>query len=242
MAEYDAIADLYRDSKQLPFRDVVERCTLFEMLGDIRGNTVMDMACGDGFYTRLLKRAGASKVTGVDVSAEMIRLAEQEELRQPLGCRYLHQDVATLEPAGPVDVVVAMYLLNCARTREQLRRICQACHDALRPGGLFVGLNDNVRNPPKGTVSWKKYGLEKTCVPGPKEGDSILYTVTNNDGSQFHFKNFYLTPESYRNAFLEAGFKDFRWLDVSLHPAQRNNPFWDDFISNLPVIAFVASR
>lgn len=112
MAEYDAIADLYRDSKQLPFRDVVERCTLFEMLGDIRGNTVMDMACGDGFYTRLLKRAGASKVTGVDVSAEMIRLAEQEELRQPLGCRYLHQDVATLEPAGPMDVVVAMYLLN----------------------------------------------------------------------------------------------------------------------------------
>ena len=146
MAEYDTIADLYRDSKQLPFRDVVERCTLFEMLGDIRGNTVMEMACGDGFYTRLLKRAGASKVTGVDVSAEMIRLAEQEELRQPLGCRYLHQDVATLEPTGPVDVVVAMYLLNYARTREQLRRICQACHDALRPGGLFVGLNDNIQN------------------------------------------------------------------------------------------------
>ena len=91
-------------------------------------------------------------------------------------------------------------------------------------------------------MSWKKYGLEKTCVPVPKEGDSILYTVTNNDGSQFHFKNFYLTPESYRNAFREAGFKDFRWLDVSLHPAQRNNPFWDDFISNPPVIAFVASR
>ena len=51
MAEYDAIADLYRDSKQLPFRDVVERYTLFEMLGDIRGNTVMDMACRDEFYT-----------------------------------------------------------------------------------------------------------------------------------------------------------------------------------------------
>ena len=48
MAEYDAIADLYRDSKQLPFRDVVERRTLFEMLGDIRGNTVMDMPVGTG--------------------------------------------------------------------------------------------------------------------------------------------------------------------------------------------------
>ena len=65
------------------------------------------MACGEGFYTRLLKRAGASEVTGVDISAEMIQLAEEEERRQPLGCRYVQADVAAFEPAGPVDLVVA---------------------------------------------------------------------------------------------------------------------------------------
>ena len=85
MEEYDAIANAYRDFKRLPFREYIERYTLFEMLGDVRGKKVLDMACGDGFYTRLLKQAGASGVTGVDVSAEMIRLAEQEELRNPLG-------------------------------------------------------------------------------------------------------------------------------------------------------------
>ena len=82
------------------------------------------MACGHGFYTRLLKRAGASQVTGVDVSIEMIRLAEQEERRHPLGCAYLHGDAAAFEPAEPVDLVVAMYLLNYAGTREQLDRFC----------------------------------------------------------------------------------------------------------------------
>ncbi len=69
----------------------------------------MYMACRDGFYTPALKRAGASEVTGVDSSAEMIRLAEQEELRQPLGCTYPHQDAAIFESIGSIDGVVSMY-------------------------------------------------------------------------------------------------------------------------------------
>ena len=242
MAEYDAIADAYRESKRLPFREAIERYTLFEILGSVEGKTVMDMACGDGYYTRLLKRAGAAEVTGIDISAEMIRLAEEAEARRPLGCKYIQQDVAALEPTGSVDVVVAMYLLNYARTREQLCQLCRVCHGALRPGGRFVGFNDNIRVPPVGSVSWKKYGLEKACAGGPVEGSVVLYTVTNNDGSRFQFENFFLTPETYRSAFREAGFKDFEWLEVALHPAQRGNRFWDEFLSNPPVIPFSASR
>lgn len=200
------------------------------------------MACGDGFYTRLIKQAGAADVMGIDISAEMIRLAEQAEMESEIGCTYLHQDVATFEPAAAVDLVVAMYLLNYARTAEELVRFCRVCHAALRPGGRFVGFNDNVWNPPRGTMSWERYGLEKTCQPEPEEGDAILYRITNRDGTQFEFNNFYLSPETYRNAFRDAGFRDLRWLDVSVHPAQRDNPFWDEFVQNPPVIPFSALR
>lgn len=242
MAEYDAIADEYRDSKQLPFRLFIERYTLFKILGDINGSRVLDMACGDGFYTRLLKRAGAATVTGIDISPEMIRLAEQAEAEHPLGCTYLQQDVARFEALATVDVVVAVYLLNYARTAEQLLRLCRVCHDCLRPGGRFVGFNDNIRNPPKGTVFWQEYGLEKTCRPDPAEGDEIRYRITNRDGKQFQFNNFYLSPETYRNAFSDAGFRDFRWLDVSVHPTERSNPLWDRFVADPPVIPFSAIR
>lgn len=221
---------------------VVERYTLFEILGDLQGTRVLDMACGDGFYTRLLKQAGAAEVTGIDISAEMIRLAEQAELECELGCTYLHQDVAKFEPTAEVDLVVAMYLLNYARTAEELDRFCRVCHDALRPGGRFVGFNDNIRNPPRGTVSWERYGLEKTCRSEPEEGDAILYRVTNYDGTQFEFNNYYLSPDTYRTAFRKAGFRDFTWLDVAVHPAQRDNPFWNEFVQNPPVIPFSASR
>ena len=242
VAEYDAIADEYRDSKQLPFRLFIERYTLFNILGNINGSRVLDMACGDGFYTRLLKRAGAATVTGIDISAEMVRLAEQAEAEHPLGCTYVQQDVSTFEASATVDVVVAVYLLNYARTADQLLRFCRVCHDSLRPGGRVVGFNDNIRNPPKGTVSWEEYGLEKTCRPDPEEGDVIRYTITNSDGTQFKFNNFYLSPETYRKAFRDAGFREFRWLDVLVHPAERSNPRWNRFVEDPPVLPFSAIR
>ncbi len=242
MSQYDPIANAYRDSKQLPFREFIERYTLFELLGDIRGDNVLDMACGDGFYTRLLKRAGASQVTGVDISKEMIRLARHQESRNPLGCTYLQVDAAAFAPAEPVDLVVATYLLNYARTRERLLRFCRVCHDALRPGGRFAGVNDNVRNPPLESVSLKKYGLQKSCPPQPKEGDVILYTITNEDGRRFEFENYYLEPSAYERAFRDAGFRDFRWVELSLHPSQHGNPFWNDFLASPPITAFAASR
>lgn len=242
MAEYDAIAEAYRDSKELPFRGVIERYTLFDTLVDIRGSRVLDVACGEGFYTRMLKQAGAEEVTGVDLSAEMIRLAELAEQRDPLGCRYVCQDVAEYKPSEPVDTVVAMYPLNYAKTAEQLRRFCQVCHDALRPGGRFVGVNDNILNPPKRDGLWTQYGFERACPRYPKEGDAILYTVTNADGTRFQFENFYLEPRTYRGAFRAAGFQEFRWVDLSIHPDQRDNPHWDGFIRNPPILAFSAIK
>lgn len=46
VTEYDTIAREYRASKRLAFREHVERYTLFELLGDVAGKTVLDLACG----------------------------------------------------------------------------------------------------------------------------------------------------------------------------------------------------
>ena len=242
MAEYDTIAREYGASKRLAFREHVERHTLFELLGDVEGKTVLDLACGEGFYTRLLRRAGTRQVTGVDVSAAMIELAEAEERRNPLGCLYVRADAAAFRPDGSVDLVVAAYLLNYARTPGQLLRFCRSCHDALRPGGRLVGCNNNVLNVSGEPVSFRRYGLERTWERPLAEGDTIRYTLYNADGSQAEFDNFYLSPETHAEAFERAGFRIFRWVDVSLHPSQAGNSFWDDFMADPPIVAFTAER
>ena len=242
MAEYDAIARGYQESKRLPFREHIERHTLFELLGDIAGKTVLDLACGEGFYTRLLKQAGACEVTGVDVSAAMIELAEDQERQNPLGCKYVCTDVAAFEPGDGVDLVVAVYLLNYAKTADQVRQFCRVCHEALRPGGRFVGLNNNVHNLSAEPVSFRKYGLERTWQSPLEAGDAIRYTMINADGGQIEFDNFYLSPATHAEAFERAGFRDLCWVDVSLHPSEAGNPFWDDFMADPPIIAFAAER
>lgn len=269
-SEYDAIAGAYRDSKQLSFRNYIEEYSLFEMLGDISGVKALDLACGEGFYTRKLKQAGAGEVLGVEVSTEMIRLAEAEEHARPSGCRYLNRDAADLVQDDPVDLVVAMYLLNYARDADELLRFVRAAHGALKPGGRFVGFNDNVLNAPGGTVSYARYGFEKvytgraatptegTLTEGtpagatpagrassgsaPSEGDPIVYRFTNDDGTRFEFNNYYLSPGTYRRAFEEAGFVGFRWIDPQLHPSERDNGFWDEFMAAPPIIGFAAFR
>ena len=239
---YDHIAKQYRDSKLLPFRYAIERYTVFRLLGDLRGKTVLDLACGDGFYARQFKQAGASAVTGVDVSRGMIALAEDEERTDPIGCRYVCADAARYVPATPVDIVTALYLLNYARTADELAAFCRACFRALRPGGRLVGFNDNVRTPPRPGRSLAKYGLERTCRQPLREVDAIHYRITNPDGRVFEFDNYYLTPVTYERAMRSSGFHDFNWVDAALDPAAPDASFWDDFMAQKPLTAFTATR
>lgn len=240
--EYDSIAREYRDSKQLPFRKYVEAYSLFSMAGDLRHLRVLDLACGEGFYTRQLKRAGAVDVLGVDLSPEMIQLAEASERERPLGCRYLVHDVATLPCLGAFDRVVAVYLLNYAQSYDQLLAFCQAAFRHLRPGGELIGFNDNMENDPAHYPSYRKYGFTKKAPADRKEGDAIRYCFYNADGSVFEFNNYYLHPATYAAAFTEAGFSNFTWTGVTLDPSQHDHSFWDDFLQDPPVVGFRAVK
>ena len=241
---YDAIAERYRDSKWLLFRHFIERYTIITLLGQLHGRTVLDMACGEGVYARQFRRAGAADVTGVDISSAMVALAEAQERAEPIGCRYVCADAAAFRPSVPVDVVTAIYLLNYARTAEEVGRFSRACSRALRPVGLFVGFNDNVRNPPRpDDVSLAKYGLERTCATHPpREGDPIRYRITNHDDRTFEFENYYLKPATYETAMRDAGFEDFRWVDAMLDSAEQDDPVWADFMSQAPLTAFCATK
>ena len=83
--DYDPIAAQYQRSKLQPWRAHIEAFTLIGLLGELEGKAVLDVACGEGFYTRLLRRRGADRVVGVDLSPGMIALARSQESAEPLG-------------------------------------------------------------------------------------------------------------------------------------------------------------
>ena len=95
------------------------------------------------FITRLLKQHGASQVLGIDISPEMVRLGRAHERTEPLGVAYEIHDATALPPLGAFDLVTAMYLLNYATSRDQLRGMCRSAYDNLVPGGHLMAYTVN---------------------------------------------------------------------------------------------------
>lgn len=87
-------SDFIREGKDY-YRDELNNPATFKLIGDVRGQRVLDVACGEGYNTRILARKGA-KVTGVDFSEKLIDLAKQEEAKEELGISYYVLDAADL--------------------------------------------------------------------------------------------------------------------------------------------------
>lgn len=96
---------------------------LLRMLGDLSGQRVLDAGCGNGYFSRMLARRGAT-VTGVEPASALFDFAVHKEEAEPLGIRYVQADLCGLagpRPAadlgGPFDAVVAsMVLPACTRS------------------------------------------------------------------------------------------------------------------------------
>src|SRR5829696_6789204 len=49
----------------------------YHLLGDVRGQTVLDYGCGAGENSVLIAANGAKRVIGIDISPELVELGEQ---------------------------------------------------------------------------------------------------------------------------------------------------------------------
>jgi toxoflavin synthase len=238
LTNYDGIAERYRRAKQQPWRSFIESFTLLGLVGDVAGLSVVDLACGEGFYTRLLRLQGAARAVGVDLSHGMIDLARAEEARHPLGIEYLVQDGRSLDLAEGFDLAVAAYLLNYARDEGELEAMCRGIARCLRPGGRFVAVNSHMDVDPGASPSFREYGFA-TAVEGElRAGTPVTWTFFLEDGP-LTVENYYLDAATHERAFRAAGFREVRWHRPRLSPlgeAARGRAYWADFLDHAPVI------
>src|SRR5262245_11431724 len=88
-ARYDGIADWYVEFTK--DWDTEPHALLPD---DLRGQRVLDLACGYGTASRYLAQRGAW-VTGLDLSDRMLARAREREPGQPLGIRYVQGDATS---------------------------------------------------------------------------------------------------------------------------------------------------
>ena len=211
----EAWKDFVRTGKDY-YRDELNNPAMFEVLGDINGKRILDLACGEGYTTRVMAQKGAV-VSGVDFSEKMIEYAVECERKDALGIIYHVADADDLNffEDNTFDIV------TCFMALQDIENYCGAVKEVsrvLKRRGKFVFVIPHPcfeRRVIHGTVigGWEyRKGTEKSGSPlyykVDKYFDTGSYTISwDMERLTYHFETtaFHRTLTDYADALWKAG-------------------------------------
>jgi SAM-dependent methyltransferase len=225
------IAEQYQQAKARPGHAQIETYSVLKLIGDVKGKRVLDLACGEGHLTRLVRNAGAAEVVGIDISERMIDLAREREAHQPLGIEYRVEDARSVVGQADFDLVVAAWLLVYAQTRAELVQMCRGVASRLSSGGRFVTI---VNNPGvydfDPLPDYRKYGFTLSLADRAVEG-APTKTILLLQDSTLEIENYYMPITAYDSALDETGFRDFAVRMPQMSPGPDDEPgYWDELL------------
>jgi ubiquinone/menaquinone biosynthesis C-methylase UbiE len=223
MDNYAAIANNYDEFEQTAITlwrlgyPVVE-----DILGDIKGKSVLDYGCGTGTFSRVLQSKGAV-VMGVDVSEHMLGVAKRIS---PDTITYYSIPSGGLDfPADNIfDFVVSNFVLCTIPSREEILKILHQIHRVLKQDGSFIFMNSNWdKSNGREFVSFKLDHCKNLISGCP------ITAIIKSD-PPISLCDYFWSIDDYRKMLMEAGFeiKSFReeiaksvdvpWLDEREFP------------------------
>lgn len=232
--QYDEIGEAYEGFKALPLEQYAVVPGFLALVGDVSGKSVLDLASGTGFYSREFKRRGATDVLGIDISGEMVAVAQKLEEHDPLGVRYEVGDVSTLRTfEQPFDVVLAVQLLNYAPDIATTELMCRNIHQSLKPGAELFLLNQSPDFRFDGPTP-DKYGFRSELTGEEAETGPKVRTTALLDPSVSFVAN---RPrrEVYEDCLKAAGFTELTWVPVEVSEAgvrEFGADHWADLYAN----------
>lgn len=102
------------------------------------GARLLDLACGWGRHSLEFARAGL-RVTGVDRSEPLLRLARRAAAEEGVDVHWIRADMRRLPFRAGFDAVVSLFSsLGYFESDEEDLRVLLGAREVLRPGGVFL--------------------------------------------------------------------------------------------------------
>lgn len=147
------------ETTKMPWADrtTAEVDRALAMLRPEGSERVLDLACGIGRHSLELRRRGF-EVVGVDISPELLEMAERDAAEQALDVSFVQADLRELDFEGEFDLVLNLNdgAVGYFETDEENSRTFEVVAQALREGGGHLMQLPNVlhaeRNLPR--KSW----------------------------------------------------------------------------------------
>lgn len=219
-------------------------------MGDLKGARVLDLACGTGLGLRMLRKLGAGELIGVDISPEMVAVGqEMEAAGQAAVPMSLHVadcskplDHLGLQPAS-FDLVMAMWLLNYAESREMIAGMWANIARYLKPGGRFMGVIQNYKHVPT-SVETLKYGARVSYLAPIPDGAKLHVEFSTDPKVEFDI--FVLDQPVVEEECAKAGLKDLHYVratqDTLSESERRDLDWWRELLDEYPNQLILASK
>lgn len=102
------------------------------------GKRLLDLGCGTGTLSIPLSIQGYN-VTGIDLSEEMLAIAQTKSMEAGVQISFFQQDMKELEGFEPFDVIgIFCDSLNYLRTEQDVEDTFKNIYDHLIPGGILL--------------------------------------------------------------------------------------------------------
>lgn len=130
---YDA---LYQDKN---YKDEVAYIQeVFKKHSKIPVKTVLNLGSGTGNHDGLLAVKGFD-ITGVDLSTDMIKIAEEKNKQQKYPIRYKQGDLRTIRLNQKFDAVLSLFAVMGYQTNnDDMEQALTTVDEHLKPGGVFI--------------------------------------------------------------------------------------------------------
>lgn len=182
-----------KDLNSYHYRVILPNLT--RLIGVKKGDKILDLACGTGFFSQHFVEAGAD-VVGVDLGKELIDQAKHNVPQAAFFVSSAH-DLGALKSADFDKVVIVLAIQNIKEVKEMLAEV----NRVLKPQGkLYIVMNHPAfRIPGASSWEWTETGKEYRKIdqylseksseiimhPGQKKSEK---TVSFHRPLQYYFK------------------------------------------------------
>ncbi len=201
------------------------------IIGDVENRKILDYGCGTGTFSRILAELGAV-VTGVDVSEEMIRVAQQNEQRRITYYPISSGGIGFLSGES-LDHAVANFVLCTIPSKKEILEVLRSIHRVLKPGGRFVIMNSNwERSNGKEFVSFRMDYCENL-----RPGEPVTATIKSDPPMPMH--DYFWSIDDYLQLIKQSGF----YFDQLIEPiAADDHIAWLDERTSPPYFVISAKK
>ena len=183
------------------------------MLPDVVGKEIIELGCGTGYFGARLKRLGARRVVGVDITPAQLDTARRLNREHGLGLEFIEANAESVPlPDGVFDVAVSEYgaCLYC----EPDLWIAEAAR-LLRPGGELIFL----RNSTLSLLCMPATGPVQDRLQRPQLGLNRIVWDDDEPGIEFHPG----TSDLLR-CLQRSGFELVDFAELFAHSGTRDHP------------------